>query len=80
MESLLMAAAHAHLRGRLLRVFVSLRGGSRSQMSAWLVLSAGEDRSRPERHIIMAARFQTLRGEPNGPASNCSITNLMARG
>ena len=26
MESLLMAAAHAHLRGRLLRVFVSLKG------------------------------------------------------
>ena len=38
-----------------------------------LRLSAGEDRSRPERHIIMAARFQTLRGEPNGPPRIAAI-------
>ena len=77
-----MAAAHAHLRGRLLRVFVSLKGriAFPNVCMAGTPLSAGEDRSRPERHIIMAARFQTLRGEPNGPASNCSNTNLMARG
>ena len=65
MERLLMAAAHA-TSARSIGTGLSLfEGADRVPkcLHGWhLRLSAGEDRSRPERLIIMAARFQTLRG------------------